>query len=546
MPFSVFFTDMAKTDNEFTEKLKGLWPYLLMAIVGIGAYFLTSLAIPKGQTITSDDAGIPRRTSYPAHEEAVKHKTVERKKSGSLDFAAIDNGAIPNQRIVVFKDKAALAAFLAKMGDGVSILGRLDSLNAMLIGFKTEGDLTALLDGTEETGFNFPLQIPEFEDVGPQDGAIAMGSDLLKWLGLEGDNSLWGLGVKIAVLDTGIADHQVFKNAIERINIVPMPANPADLNGHGTQVASLIFSSHPFAPGVAPGATPLSVRIANDDGSSSSFLIAQGIYAALDAGAGIINLSLGGQGKSTFLDTALAEASNRGVPVVVSSGNTGRDGVLEPAASRYTIAVGAVDRNNQTMAFSTTGPEVNVSAPGYGINVAYPGDKAAKFSGTSGSAPIITGLIAGVSNPGTGTAKPLMESAGYVLNNLNDTGSLGRDNQNGAGVPNVGTILYPRPYDASVNSITVSRGKNGSQAQVMVQNVGTQRLVNAGVSVNVNGVASTVNVTTLAPRESRIVSIPVPSTGNLTIQGNVRIGGGQTDQRASNNSISQSIPAAKP
>ena len=187
------YWDMAKFDGRFAEKLKGLWPYLLVALVGLSAYFLTRLAIPEGKSITRDEEGIPRQASHPQQEEPVKQRKTERGKSGALDLSAIDNGTIPNQRIVVFKNQAALNAFLAGMGDGVSVLGRLDRMNALLVGFGNEADLTALLDGTEETGFNFPASIPEFESVGAQDGAVAFGSDLMKWLGLEGDNSLWGL-----------------------------------------------------------------------------------------------------------------------------------------------------------------------------------------------------------------------------------------------------------------------------------------------------------------------------------------------------------------
>ena len=74
------------------------------------------------------------------------------------------------------------------------------------------------------------------------------------------------------------------------------------------------------------------------------------------------------------------------------------------------------------MAFASTGPEVNISAPGYGINVAYPGDKAAQVSGSSSSAPILTGFIAGVSTNGGGT---LVQSANRVMSSLNDIGTLG-------------------------------------------------------------------------------------------------------------------------
>ena len=80
----------------------------------------------------------------------------------------------------------------------------------------------------------------------------------------------------------------------------------------------------------------------------------------------------------------------------------------------------------------------------------------------------------------------------------------------------------------------------------MVQNVGTKSLVNTGVTVDVNGASTNANITTLAPMESRIVSIPVPSSGNLNIQSSVRVSGGQADQRPSNDSLSQSLPAASP
>jgi len=538
---------MFNRNDGFNGKLKALLPYLLIAVVGVSAYFLTKLAIPEPTSITRAETGVPVRSSYPEREEEVlKNKKTERGKSGALDFSAIDNGAIPNQRIVVFKDKAALDAFLAKMGDGVSILGRLDRLNALLIGFTNESDLTALLDGTEETAFNFPASLPEFESVGPQDGAVPLGSDLLRWLGIEGDNSLWGKGFRIAIIDTGIADHLVFKNAIERINIIPLPEDLANQNGHGTGVATPIFSDHPFAPGVAPAAIPISIRAANDDGSSNTFLLVQALEAAIKAKADYINFSLGGQGKSALFERLIDDAISQGIVIVAAAGNTGKEGVLYPGAFRNVITFGAVDAQSQPMAYSTTGREVAAAAPGYGVNVAFPNGKAAQVSGTSFSAPIGIGVMAGIgSNAGSPRMTP-RQSADHFLANLHDIGVQGFDKQSGGGVPNAGTMIYPKQYDASVNSITISRGKNGSLAQVMVQNVGTQRLLNSGVTVNVNGVATSVNITTLAPMESRVVSIPVSTTESLNIQGSVQASGGQIDQRPSNNSLSQSISATAP
>jgi hypothetical protein len=516
-----------------------------MALVGVCAYFLTKLMIPDGKSITRDEDGISRRVSYPYQEEPAKNKKAVREKTGRLDMAAIGDGAIPNQRVIVFKDKAALEAFLKKLGNRVNLLGRLDKLNALLVGFGNEGDLFGLLDRSEETGFIYPVNIPEF-GTGVQEGAAALNNGLLDWLGVTGDNSLWGIGVKIAILDTGIADHAVFRNAIERINLVPLSP---DLNGHGTAVATLIFSENSLAPGIAPGATPLSIRIADDNGSSNSFLIAQGIIAAVDAGAQIINISLGGSGQSGLVDSALAYAKQAGVVVVAAAGNSGTAGVMQPAASPSVIAVGAVDAKNQHMTFSTTGSEVAISAPGYAVNVAYPDNQAAVVSGTSFSSPIVAGTIAATMS-NTGFQKLSATAAASTMNaSLNDIGVPGIDSSTGAGVPDMWRILNgntPGIHDAAVTSVTTASSKQGSQVQVLVQNLGTETMVNAAVSVNIDGRTTQANITTLAPGDTRLVIVPVGSIEGLNIRGSVQLSGSQADQRPSNDSISQSSPVTSP
>jgi hypothetical protein len=513
----------------------------LLAGVGVMAYLATTFTISEATEKPERQAQTANPRFSAQNDPALKTKAGGRENSGRLDMAAINDGALPNQRVIVFKDRAALEAFLAKLGNGVNLLGRLDKLNALHIGFGNEDDLLALLDGTEETGFIYPVNIPEFS-TGPQAGAAPLGSGLLDWLGVVGDNSLWGKGVKIAILDTGIADHIAFKNAIGRINLVPLPANAADLNGHGTSVASLIFSSNPLAPGIAPGATPLSVRIADDNGSSNSFLIAQGIIAAVDAGAQLINISLGGNGRSTLVENALDYAKQAGVIVVAAAGNSGTEGVMYPAASPSVIAVGAVDANNQHMAFSTTGEQVAVAAPGYAVNAAYPGDRMAQVSGTSPAAPIVTGVIAATMSQGGPQNLSSSAALGAMNSNLIDIGTPGGDPATGAGVPDMWGILNgntPGIHDAAVTSITTS----GGQAQVLVQNLGTETLVNAAISVNVNGATTNANITTLAPGDTRVISVPTGGAENLNIQGTVRLSGSQADLRPSNDSISQSSTA---
>lgn len=534
---------MGIREDKHTGGINQLWLIPILLLVGFGAYWLTTAAIPGKQKSETPATAKPKPGPYSATAESPK-KTKSLRPALSGDVEAAANSALRNQRVIVFKDAEAMRKFLASLGDGVNVLGSIDQLNTLLVGFENLADLEALLDGSEESSLNFPVSIPSFENVGAQAGSVAIENGLLKWLGVEGDNSMWGKGVTIAILDTGIADHSVFKNTIQRINLVPLPENAADLNGHGTAVASLIFSDNPFAPGVAPGATPLSVRIADDNGNSNSFLISQGILAAVDAGAQVINISLGGQGKSPLVDRALEYAQSRGAVVVASAGNSGTEGVMQPAAHPSVIAVGAVDARNQPLAFSTTGSEVAISAPGYKVNVAYPGDAAAQVNGTSFSGPIAAGVIAGVASSSGTQTMTSRQAAELVLGNLNDVGVQGKDHSTGGGVPDMGTIMNAGTrgrYDASINSIYTTAD---NQISVLVQNLGSETLVNAGVTVKVNGSLTQANITTLAPRETRLVTVPSGGTTDLNIQGTVRLSGGQSDQRPSNDSLSQKITPA--
>ena len=523
------------------DLFKNLAMLVMLCGVGLIAYLATVRTIYKASEKTEQSA-LEIKPRYDAQPEpTLRTKTGKREAGNRPDQAAINDGALPNQRVLVFKDRAALEAFLAKLGNGVNLLGRLDKLNALHVGFGSEDDLLAQLDGTEETGCIYPVNIPKI-GAGAQAGAAPLGNGLLDWLGVTGDNSLWGKGVKIAILDTGIADHIAFKNAIERINLVPLPTNAADLNGHGTSVASLIFSSNPLAPGIAPGATPLSVRIADDNGNSNSFLIAQGIIAAVDAGAQLINISLGGNGHSGLVENALDYAKQAGVVVVAAAGNSGTEGVMHPAASPSVIAVGAVDAKNQPMAFSTTGKEVAVAAPGFSVAAAYPGNMAASVSGTSFSSPIVTGVIAATMRQGGSQSLSATAALSAVSSNLNDIGTPGGDPATGVGVPDMWRILNgkkPGIYDAAVTSITTS----GTQAQVLVQNLGTETLINAGVSVNINGAATNANITTLAPGDTRVITVPLGGVESFNIRSGVQLSGGQTDQRPSNDTLSQSSAA---
>src|SRR5690606_22913595 len=145
------------------------------------------------------------------------------------------------QRVLVFSDRDALENFLKRAGDGVRVMGRLDKLNALRVGFLDYDDLAALLDGEDEESMVFPVDVPVPGDAAAQPGAVALNDGLLEWLGITEDNSAWGEGVRVAVLDTGVTKSPAFLSSIHSINLVDLPGSAADQNGHGTAVASMII-----------------------------------------------------------------------------------------------------------------------------------------------------------------------------------------------------------------------------------------------------------------------------------------------------------------
>ena len=539
-------------------KIRHVGFILGFALVALLGYWLAGTADPKKTARVNPEPVSAARVRPAPHEAPPKFRRGERPPTKAVDSEAMELGALQGQRVITFSNREAMERFLARMGDGIRLLGRLDALNALRIGFSDDADLAGLLDGDEEIAMIFPVVTPPLPEGSVQPGAMQLGPDLLKWLGISGDNSSFGLGVKIAILDTGVASHPAFQSTIRSINLVDIPGDPAALNGHGTAVASLIIGNGSLTPGVAPGAEIISVRIANDLGVSDSFLLAQGIIAAVDAGARLVNISLGGLGQSTILNKAIAYAQERGALIFAAAGNNGIDQVYYPAANDGVIAVGAVDAEGNHLDFSNTGSQIDISAPGYMVNAAWPGDLTAMVTGTSFSTPIIVGAVAAVmteAGPGTLSASQAWQ---LVTRYLNDGGAPGDDPQLGAGMPDIGRVLDAGTkgiYDAAVAGQRIlppDFSNPYGQVEILIQNRGTEPLINTALNVVSGGTRSSYNITTLAPNGVTTVRVPVTrppdsGTSDFQVDAQVSLSGGILDVKPINDRrIESYAPSGSP
>jgi type VII secretion-associated serine protease mycosin len=251
-----------------------------------------------------------------------------------------------------------------------------------------------------------------------------------------------GAGVTVAVIDSGVdASHpDLAGQVLPGIDLVAGTGDGRnDPVGHGTTVAGLIAGRNDDRDGVmglAPHAKILPVRVLDADNRyDDALIVAKGVRWAVDNGANVINLSLGGSGNSPALAAAIDYAFARDVVVIACTGNVAPDAPAEvwyPAREPGVIAVTGLERETEGLwSGSITGSATVLAAPANGLVGARPGGTW-KVQGTSFAAPLVSATAALV------RAKWPEMTAGTVVNRLiktaDDLGAVGRDNRFGYGL----------------------------------------------------------------------------------------------------------------
>ncbi|WP_256757217.1 S8 family peptidase [Cohnella sp. WQ 127256] len=205
----------------------------------------------------------------------------------------------------------------------------------------------------------------------------------------------FGNGVKVGILDTGIARHPDLRIA-GGVNTIGGKSF-ADDNGHGTHVAGIAAATgQRKIYGVAPKVKLYAVKVLNADGAGFVSDIVEGIDWCLSHGILIMNMSFGLNGDSQLLKNAVRRAKSKGAVMVASAGNSGMQFKQIDAPARYpeTVAVASTTRGNQVALFSSRGRRIDVSAPGVNILSTWLKGTYVRESGTSMSSPHVTGVVA--------------------------------------------------------------------------------------------------------------------------------------------------------
>ena len=223
-----------------------------------------------------------------------------------------------------------------------------------------------------------------------------------------------GSGITVAVLDTGIdqTHPDLAGKVTKQYDFVNNDNDASDDYGHGTHVAGIIAANGGIR-GVAPGASLQSVKVCDSSGSCATSRIIAGLEWAVENGAQIASISIGGQLEmndgTNPVSLAADAAVARGLIVVIAAGNggPGTGTISYPGDAQQVITVGAandagtVSQADDTMTpFSNRGPsdfgrvDPDVVAPGYQINSTKMGGGYVKMDGTSMATPHVSGAVA--------------------------------------------------------------------------------------------------------------------------------------------------------
>lgn len=289
-------------------------------------------------------------------------------------------------------------------------------------------------------------------------------------------NGSTGEGADVAIIDTGIdATHgDLAPNLGDGMSFVGSAVTDAgtpawqDDNGHGTHCAGIAdaVDDDSGVVGVSTRATLHAVKVLTAAGAGLTSDVAKGIEYVGDQGWDVGSLSLGG-GESDTLAEACQYAADRGVLLVAAAGNDGpcSDCVSYPAGYDTVVAVSATTEDDSLADFSSTGPEIELAAPGESIYSTYLGGSYATLSGTSMACPHVSGAAGQLAAAGY-TAD---EARSELKRSAEDVGL--SSNEQGSGLLDVANALG---YDSSddLDGSSSSDADDSTSPSVTIEDVG--------------------------------------------------------------------------
>ena len=334
---------------------------------------------------------------YKTSSEKAVVRIVPTKRLAKLKKIRIKPGKIPNELVVTLEpgsgiDIDALAAEL-----GAKIVGKIDGLDIYWLRFENEQQAEkarALLEkneGVASVDNNYGITRPDTPT------PVGLAAPPLNLRPSSADED----GIVIGLVDSSVQRQgsQVSDFLLQEISMAGAPADSSDQVNHGTSMAETILRGLSAS---LDGEQETSVKILPIDvygqsESTSTFEVARGVQAAIEAGADIISLSLGSDVQNDLMRAVIQAGASSGVLFLAAAGNEPTGHPVYPAAQPEVIGVTALNRSGRSVAnYANSGNFVEAAAPGAGVTVF--NNQTFYGTGTSFSTAYVAGVAAGIAS----------------------------------------------------------------------------------------------------------------------------------------------------
>lgn len=303
--------------------------------------------------------------------------------------------AIPNERIVLLKPgtKESIEDIAKRLG--AEIVGKIDGVNAYRLRFadaeaaRAADEALARMDDVK-TDLNYAVDRPT--ELDPLVGQLAQPFSLRPKASTDASQTI--VGVLDTAVQTSSLPESMSAFLLPGLSVSGESFSPTDQLSHGTSMTETIL--HGLAS-ATPESSESNVRILPVDiyggrEETSTFDVAKGVYAAINAGATVINMSLAGDGDSGLLQQLIHDGRRQGVLFFAAAGNEPVTSPTFPAAYPEVVAVTASDRRGNIASYANRGSFVDVVAPGRSL-VQFNGESFI-VTGTSASTAYVSGTAA--------------------------------------------------------------------------------------------------------------------------------------------------------
>ena len=300
---------------------------------------------------------------------------------------------VPNELILKVKPGTDIDALAKSLG--ATVVGRDDALGIYRLKFSDEAATEAALSqlksnsSVEAVDYNYYYDAP----IKPQPLANPPANQTK--LTLDDSQPNDPCHPIVAVIDTQVQSlgSDLDKFVMKAVSVVDNPSSSSEVVTHGTAMVSAALDAVGQSSGGHSAVRILPVVVYDSGEQTTTWYVARGVQAAVNNGASVLNMSLGGGSDSPILNDIIQKALAKGVVIFAAAGNQPVTTPTYPAAIPGVNAVTALGAPGQLAPYANYGSFVSMALPG--ANVVREGNLAYVMQGTSTATAYASGVAAG-------------------------------------------------------------------------------------------------------------------------------------------------------